>query len=101
MLQVSAEADGLQSSPEEVLVHSVRVVSPGLELISESGEFLLKSLDVRRVLVEEDSTGSSLEALQLRQGLVLEDLLGDSTGLDQRGESLGGQIPQAIVLLVQ
>ena len=39
--------------------------------------------------------------MQLGQGLVFEDLLGDSTGLDQRGESLGGQIPQAIVLLVQ
>jgi len=38
----------------EVLVHSIRVVSPGLELISESREFLLESLDVRRVLVEED-----------------------------------------------
>lgn len=38
----------------EVLVHSVRVISPGLELISEGGEFFLESLDVRRVFVEED-----------------------------------------------
>lgn len=47
------------------------------------------------------STSSGLEALQLRQGLVLEDLLGDSTGLDKGGESLSGQVPEAVVLLVQ
>jgi hypothetical protein len=30
------------------------VVSPGLELIGEGSEFLLETLDVGRVLVEED-----------------------------------------------
>lgn len=38
----------------EVLVHSVGVVSPGLELVGEGGEFLLETLDVGRVLVEEN-----------------------------------------------
>jgi hypothetical protein len=46
-------------------------------------------------------TGSGLEALQLRQSLVLEDLLRDSTGLDEGSESLSSQVPEAVVLLVQ
>lgn len=43
----------------------------------------------------------SLEHLQLGQGLALEDSLGDGTGGNEALEGGDGEIPQALVLLLQ
>ena len=54
VLQVCAEAERLESGPQEILVHSIRVLSPRLEMLLVDSELLREGLDMRGVFVEED-----------------------------------------------
>lgn len=101
VLQVGAEAERLKGSPEEELMHGVRVLSPLSKVILVCSKLLRHRLDMSRVLVEEDRPSSSLETPQLRQGMVGPHVLGNSAALYQVSHGVDHNIPQAIVLLVQ
>jgi len=101
VLEVSAETDTFKGSPEEVLVHGIGVISPRLEVVLESGELLLETLDMGWVFVEEDGAVSSLEHLDLRKSLVLVCFFGDSASSDEALEGKGGDIPETLVLFLK
>ena len=54
VLEVGAESFLLESSPDHILVHSIRVCGPGGELVGVGGKFLLHSCDGGSVHEEED-----------------------------------------------
>lgn len=95
VLQVGAEALGLERDPQGVLVHGARVLAPLGELVGVEREAVLEVVDGVGVFEEEDSAVAGAEALELVLGGG--PVLGWHDGL----ESLGDHVPEALVLLLQ
>ena len=92
VLEVGTETFSLESSPEEVLLDSSRLNGPRLESVGVDSELALESLDGGVVDVEEDSSGSGLEAGNAAGGAL--PALGGDDGL----ESVGCDVPELVVL---
>lgn len=92
VLEVGAEALGLEGGPEEVLLDAVALVGPDGELVGVEGKLLLHAVDDVLVVEEEDGSRGALEHGEL-VGRALPLVLGDDTL-----EDVAGQVPQLVVL---
>jgi len=122
---MSGDGGGEWGERTVVLVHGIRMLSPGLEVVFVKGEFLRERLDVRGIFVEENlfhcqptnpqifliqqhkpskrtySSNPILESLQLWQRLVLPRLLRHSARVHQPRKRVNHHIPQLLMLSVQ
>ena len=82
VLQVGAEALGLERNPQRVLVHGVGVLAPVAEVVGVQGEGLAQVLDWLGRFVEEDlSAHVSLAVCGLQRGIREHDMVRDVVGL--------------------
>ena len=95
MLKIGSESFGLQSSPQNNLVHGRCMLTPLLELVCIGSEVLLQILDYILVFIEEDCAMTCFETVELGGG-GLELLFGY-----QRLERGLDEFPECLVFLVQ